>query len=322
MSRAVMHHVSSLVVDFAPNTFVGGIATNHPTKEDFENSFLEPNDAVNILNYTVEGDNISFYIEFLKIASFKGDVSENIEQNDLKHFIHIGDNVAQRGNNCFSGHKSLKMFWVQKGFAGTSSQHQFNRGVQTFKYRRLGENDITPRRYGQGAANNCRFYFPEINIGTISGNNSTFGFASGGANSVLYTPIENATNNGGQPDGDIQEYLNRNVGTVVYITNFTIPDAVNNLTVLQNNGIVTFNFTTPNSSNGIGFYEVYLDTGDGFTKYYPVGEINTSGDTLDLSDYGDLSGLKIRLATCDIYWNGSGLETDENRRVFSNEVII
>ena len=82
---------------------------------------------------------------------------------------------------------------------------------------------------------------------------------------------------------------------------------------------MALNFTPPSSANALDFYEVWLDDGtdNPVQKYCIFDEISASGATLS----GLVSGrtYKLKIAACDVYWNGSGLSTTP---AFSNEITF
>lgn len=81
---------------------------------------------------------------------------------------------------------------------------------------------------------------------------------------------------------------------------------------------VDLNFTTPTSNaNGTDAYEVWVDDGTVYRKWFEYDEISASGDTLDLTevynDVGTISGVKIKIRTIDGQMNFSS---------FSNEITL
>lgn len=101
-------------------------------------------------------------------------------------------------------------------------------------------------------------YLPRcVNMGPSSESNMVFGAALNP--SKIYCPISLQTNNAGTPDGDIVDFIAIG-GSVSYVPNFTAPNAI---TTLVSNTIystaIQLNFTVPNSTNAIDYYECYVD---------------------------------------------------------------
>jgi len=102
------------------------------------------------------------------------------------------------------------------------------------------------------------YYIPRCTtIGATSGDNSVFfGINSG---SVIYVDPSLATNNGGNPDGDLQYAIGRGA-MVKYVANFTVPNPVTTLSAGNiYNTAIQLNFTPPSSSNAIDFYRCYAN---------------------------------------------------------------
>lgn len=77
---------------------------------------------------------------------------------------------------------------------------------------------------------------------------------------------------------------------------------------------VDLDFTAPAANaNGLEGYEVWVDDGGIYTKLFEYTEITASGDTVDLSEFGSLSGLKIKIRAFDNHFNFS---------TFSNEITL
>lgn len=81
--------------------------------------------------------------------------------------------------------------------------------------------------------------------------------------------------------------------------------------------IYQFNFTPPTSLNALDFYEVWVDDGDNDPAqlFYPHGEISGDGGEIAIP----INTLKVKIAACDEFWNGSGMSETP---AFSNEINI
>lgn len=77
---------------------------------------------------------------------------------------------------------------------------------------------------------------------------------------------------------------------------------------------VNLNFTAPTANaNGTDGYEVWVDDGTVYRYLFEFDEITSSGDTLDLTEAGNLTGVKIKIRTIDGNYNFSA---------FSNEITL
>lgn len=105
-------------------------------------------------------------------------------------------------------------------------------------------------------ANIDYIYIPSCsNLGGTAGINDVFNPALNGCK--IYVNPSLATNNAGNPDGDIQAVSN---AVIRYVTNFTAPSSIANLTVgTIFNKSIQLNFTAPSSTNTIEFYECYAN---------------------------------------------------------------
>jgi hypothetical protein len=111
-----------------------------------------------------------------------------------------------------------------------------------------------------------------------------------------------ATNNGGSAEGDLTSLIT--AGKVTYVTDFTPPNAITNLTVSNiTTTSIQLNFTPPSSVNAIDFYEVYIN--DIFNK-----EITASGQTV--TGLTSLTNYKVKVKVADIYFNISAISNSIN----------
>jgi len=101
-------------------------------------------------------------------------------------------------------------------------------------------------------------YIPNVtSLGTTAGDNSVF--TGNCAGLKVYANPSLATNNAGAPDGDLA-YVTANSGSVVYVTNFTSPNPITDLSAgTIYNTAIQLNFTPPSSTNAIEFYECYAN---------------------------------------------------------------
>ena len=88
------------------------------------------------------------------------------------------------------------------------------------------------------------------------------------------------------------------------------PITVNPPTLLtlsnQTSTTVDINFTPPTANaNGTDGYEVWIDDGTAYRKWFEFTEITASGDTIDISNLENISGSIIKIRTFDGHYNFS-----------------
>ncbi len=156
-----------------------------------------------------------------------------------------------------------------------------------------------------------RAYFPRlIYMGETVGQDEVF--RSGYRYSdVLYVPDIHRTSNSGNADGDIQRYVSNGSGASIrYVTNFTPPNPVTNLSVgTIYNTAVQLNFTPPTSVNGVDFYECYANG-------KLMNEIKNSGEFI--SGLTPSTNYNIRIVAVDMFYNKSELSNTLNVSTTSN----
>ena len=141
-------------------------------------------------------------------------------------------------------------------------------------------------------------YLPVVtSLGETVGNDNVFQFSKTSAKILINKFLE--TSNSGAPDGDLVSMSN-----VVYIDNYTPPDAISDLTVgTKYATALQLNFTPPASVNTVEFYQVYIN---GF--YHS-----------DLGSPGDfIFGLSPNSAYSDI--TVKAVDALYNKSSFSNSV--
>jgi len=102
-------------------------------------------------------------------------------------------------------------------------------------------------------------YIPRSTLlGSSVGDNGIFQFITR-PSWLLYVHPSLATNNAGNPDGDLVYASGRNA-QIRYVTNFTAPDAISTLAAGNvYNTAIQINFTAPSSTNTIEWYELYVN---------------------------------------------------------------
>lgn len=144
-------------------------------------------------------------------------------------------------------------------------------------------------------------YIPKLAIlrsGSSAALNN-FVFASNKTGFKIYASPLAQTSYLGGVDKDIAWAITNRSAIVRYVTDFTKPNAVIDLSVIPiNSTSMKFQFTTPSSQNGIDFYEVYVN---GVYKQ----ELKASGDII--SDFVENTSYAISLIAVDIFYNRSDL---------------
>jgi len=162
------------------------------------------------------------------------------------------------------------------------------------------KNCTTVPAYGFANSGNVKLiYIPNAtSLGGTSANNDVFtiGGSQGFSGRLLYVHPSLATNNAGAPDGDIAYAISQGA-TVRYVTNFTAPSPITNLTAGFVYGTaIQLNFTAPSSTNAIDYYEVwqngvYKNTITASGQYITGLSVNTT--------------YNIELKPVDIFYNKS-----------------
>ena len=126
-------------------------------------------------------------------------------------------------------------------------------------------------------------------------------------NGIIYAHPSLQTSNAGGLEGDLAYLLSLNTGaTIRYVTNFTPPNPVTNLsTGTIYNTAVQLNFTPPTSVNGVDFYEAYIN-GERFNSK----EIKNSGEFI--TGLTPSTNYNIRIVAVDMFYNKSELSNTVN----------
>ena len=132
-------------------------------------------------------------------------------------------------------------------------------------------------------------------IGSSVLNNSVFRTAVVSRLTIYLNPFL-ATCNAGSPDGDVAALIS-NGAKVIYVSNFTAPNTITDLTCVNvYETAVEISFTTPYSLNGIDYYEIYLN-GVFFKREYT--------NNFYLSNLQTLKGYSIQIISVDFFYNKS-----------------
>jgi hypothetical protein len=238
-----------------PNTFIGGVASTISTPALLASKLAI--DVSRITNFSIVGSDIKCRIT----GSYSIPDNCFIYNTSITKYIDFDSLVVSLGASCFQETTNIKNI----EFKGVLSVTGINI-VASSKVRRVVLPNCTYLA-DQGLAGNGNIVnvwgLPKvISLGTTSGNNNVFLFPSVPffTPSRFYCPVALQTNNGGSPDGDIS-YFTTNGGVVTYVTNYTSPVAISNLSIANvYNNSVQVNFTPPvGSNNAISHYEAYVN---------------------------------------------------------------
>ncbi|MAN28808.1 MULTISPECIES: hypothetical protein [Mesonia] len=290
---------------YKPNTFIGGVGASINSIEKLA-ELIGINESI-IKFFENEGVNISFcIIEDYHISRYKfrndGQYKDWGHGDILTYYIDIEGKLKSIGENSLQSHPNLELLYLPGILTLKNSAIRQN-GYDFVNLKSLKE--LGKRCFNGSHVTAVLSIAPLGEDGTESG---IFKYIND--NVTIYCPIENATINNGEPDGDIQYLLERG-SNVVYVKNYTPSEKILDLSISNLEGSTCrLYFTPPNSINPLDFYEVYIDDGSVLSKYKPFTKILESGQTIT----GLASGhLKISIKAVDVYYNLSEK---------SNEVLI
>ncbi|MFZ2432523.1 MAG: hypothetical protein WAW57_15395 [Lutibacter sp.] len=280
----------------AANTFIGGVASviNTPALlaaklKNYPSGTAFP--SYNIQNFKIVGNDIECYIG----VDYKIDISYAFAAMPLNKYIDNDNHLKEFGITTF---ESCPLPYLELNGLLTISGHSSFNAAPLVKH--LIFPNLINISNGGLRANNLMpgkvMYIPNCtNLGTSNLDNTVF--LNTAKDSYIYAHPSLATNNAGAPDGDLASAISAGA-TIIYVTNFTAPNTITNLTI----GTVyatalQLNFTAPTgSTNAIDFYEVWVNG-----RYNNT--ISSSG--------GYVTGLtpntvyNIELKPVDIFYNKS-----------------
>lgn len=211
------------------NTEIGGVASTISTAALLATKLGISVGAIS--NFTIVGSDIKCKIT----GSYAIPANAFSNNSNITYYNDIDGLVSSLGFLCF--YKSKNLIYVH--FKNTT-----NIGYQCFD----GDGFIMALE---------TVYTPLCNVlGNTTGYNTVF---RGCYKTRFYCSTTLSTNNSGLPDGDISSTTSQNIITN-YVTNYTSPNAVTNLSVGPiYNTAIQLNFTPPSSTNAISYYECYAD---------------------------------------------------------------
>lgn len=146
-------------------------------------------------------------------------------------------------------------------------------------------------------------YIPNTTtLGATAGNDGVFGGMTGSP--IIYVNPYLATNNAGSPDGDLTAAIYSG-STIRYVTNFTAPNTITDLSAgTIYNTAIQLNFTPPSSTNAIDYYECYAN---GVLK----NTITGSGEYI--TGLTTSTNYNITVIAVDIFYNKSIVSNNVNQ---------
>ena len=327
-----------------PNVFIGNVGHILTSAADVINAFSVPDFAV--YNFKIDGNNnVSFYAGRDFIWERGADNSGWLYQNsDISYFWDIGGHLSAMRVRTLGSTESGKQL---KSFISTSPLCYMT-GVSTYMFYRNplltdfyfpGANRFTARDFYQSKISHL--YLPNVSqlsqtfyaihvpvkiyIGNYQGTgmddlNMFINIISGSY--IYFHPTHLTSNAGGLADA--LAYAQGRGAILRPVHNKVLPNKITDLSLSNiTTTSVQVNFTMPAvTQNPIEYFEVWLEeigTLDIVRRFLPVQQtLTASGQTI--------TGLKpnteysLKLATIDTMYNGTGQDTDPERRAFSNTI--
>ena len=226
-----------------PNTFIGGVASTINTPALLAAKLAI--DVIRITGFSFVGSDIK-----CRITGSYG-LPTSCFSNDAKLTYYLdGGLITSLAENCFC----LMTAPVEEFNFKNCLSVQTGTFIQSNNIKRVILENAT--YIGSDAIKQMNSlqvcYIPKTTtLGATVGSNNVFTAAS----PKIYTHPSLATNNGGSPDGDL---TGKNV---VYVTNFTAPNSITNLSITNVYATaIQLNFTPPTgNTNAIDYYECYVN---------------------------------------------------------------
>jgi hypothetical protein len=222
------------------NTFIGGVAATIYTPQLLATKLAI--DVSRITNFSVLGFDIKCKIT----GSYALPNQVFISSNEITFFSDVDGLVSSLGESAFYGTTKIQ----ELEFKNCTSVSAFVTKYSNIKRVYLASCISVANSAFEQSASLIICYIPKVtSLGTTAGNNNVFFTMT----LKIYAHPSLATNNAGNPDGDLTSQ------DVTYVTNFSVPNPITSLSVgnRYNEGI-QLNFTASiGSVNAIDFYDVY-----------------------------------------------------------------
>lgn len=297
------------VTKYKPNTFIGGIGLDITTKEELALKLAVS--ISDIKEFKIAGVNVEFYIS--KNYNIPIDCFSNYDTFTSSfnyYFIDVDGRVQITKTRSFADNSDINFLfpnlitWEEQsnGFSIDGPNNIYlpkcnsTTGIYTFHNWRGGVN---------------RLYIPLL---TYLGAEAFFNYKINPSTkkNIIYINPSIASND---------KILNaKSKGAIIReVTNFTSPSKIADLSVSKTETTITLIFTTPSSFNVIDFHEIWIKEKEVFdpkTEYLP-NDFEITGSNQILTGLKSNTEYIVKLATCDIMYNGSGMSDTPS---FSNVV--
>lgn len=280
---------------FAPNTFIGGVAStiNTPTLL-----------AVKLQNYP---SGTAFSASNIKSFSIVG--------SDIQCYIGVDYKLS---DVAFTNNPYITYF-IDKGgkcFSITSRTFACNESIYLLKEIYLPECiSINNSVNGFIRTENLRIiYLPKcVNYGSTTLNNNVFESAFSNNFVKIYANSLMQTINSGGVEGDLAYSITKG-STVRYVTNFIVPNPITDLSVhtVYATGI-KLQWIAPSSVNGIDFYEIYVDG---------VFKQNATSLTTILNGLTNLQTYQFTVIAVDNFYNKSIVSNVVTQQINGSDILF
>jgi hypothetical protein len=266
-------------VNTTPNTFIGGVASTIPDSATLATKLGIPESKIG--SFEVCGNDIKAAVN----APYTLPRYTSSTFGNYTYFRDLGGNLTEFGSPNIGIPSSCEILEFY-----SATYHGYN-----------------PSNWSYPSDSQIKImYFPNVlNWGDSHGQEDPYQGTrifrfSAAANARIYVHPSMATSNNGGLEGDLA-YAQSTGAVIRYVSDFTKPSEITDLSYTTNGTDVTLTFTPPSSTNALDFYQVYVN---GCYKE----EITGSGAVISGLNNGD----KVTVYACDEYYN----------RSISNEVTI
>ena len=251
-----------------------------------------------IKTFNVVGDTVFAEIQ----GDFElGDFPSTFENNQDIRFIDLGvGGIEDFISDDYFNNSSL--FAITSKTENRASTDEFYKN-SNLKYAFFENASTLQGKECFGSITNTRIYLGSLTTldRIVGGSQSPFSNSTG---CKIYVPQ-------GAPNIPVSS----SQGEIITITDTTTPNSITDLSVTEIGGTyVKLDFTEIPEAE---FYEVWREVNGVFEL---IGEI--SPNQKYLTKLNPLTNYKIKLATCNEYWNGSGFFEDKAKQAFSNTINV
>ena len=272
------------------NTFIGGVASTITTSGALATKIGIASNR--ITNFKIVGSDIECSIS----GSYSIPFQCFYQDTNITSYVDIDGLVTDLGENVFRETTKIK----ELNFKGivTLNGTFVDRESQIQLVYLKNCTSILGQFYNDFYPSKKVFYIPAVTtLGANSGYNSVFYNGASSVGCTIYAHPSLQTSNGGGVEGDLALAIS-NGATVRYVTNFTAPSPITNLSVGNVYGAaIQLIFTAPSSTNSIDYYEVWQNGVNTGKRITASGEYVT-GLTLN-------TAYTFQLIPVDIFFNKS-----------------